>query len=268
MRIKELKRIVDKRDITFDYKASAGSVLSVESSSISLEKKEIVEAQTISDSNITLSGNQTINGFTTVNGTSVLVNGQTDPKDNGIYYANSSTWSRIPNDLNDIKLVKVVGGDYNTQFYTLQNEPIEIDTDNINYVKVYEDGAIPILSTSFSFDELDMVGAKTTFLEIIPGIANYAIDIISVYLKVGLGAAITSGSSGLLYQNSNNNTYDLASAYFNGTGTVLSKIFTSAFAYGSDFQSGDSVGIYNPSFIYTSGNIDATIYITYRYLPL
>lgn len=40
MRIKELKRIVDKRDITFDYKGSAGSVLSVESSNISLEKKK------------------------------------------------------------------------------------------------------------------------------------------------------------------------------------------------------------------------------------
>ena len=71
MRIKELKRIVDKRDITFDYRASAGSVLSVESSNISLEKKEIVEAQTISLTNITLSGNQTINGHTTVDGTTV-----------------------------------------------------------------------------------------------------------------------------------------------------------------------------------------------------
>lgn len=268
MRIKELKRIVDRRDITFDLKSNVSSSISIDASEIPLSNKEILEAQTISDTNITLTGNQTINGHTTVDGTTVLVNGQTDPKDNGLYYSYSSTWSRVPNDLNDVKLIKIVGGNYNTQFYTLQNEPIEVGIDNINYVKIYEDGAVPILSTSFSFDELDMVGAKTTFLEIIPGIADYAIDIISVYLKVGLGAASTTAGSALTYQNATNEPFVLASKFFNGTGNVLAKIFTAAFASDATFLSGDSVGIYNPSFIYTSGNIDATIYITYRYLPL
>ena len=269
MRIKELKRIVDKRDITFDYRASAGSVLSVESSSISLEKKEIVDAQTISLTNITLSGNQTLNGHTTVDGTTVLVNGQTDPKDNGLYYSNSSTWSRIPDDLNDLKLIKITAGDYNTTIWTLQNEPIEIDVDNINYVKIYEDGGLNYLQATLTFDETDLVNGKSTFQEVIPGLANNIIDVISCYVKITTSSANTSGGYYVVYENGSGFAYEIVAGLLQGTGTTHSKLFEGSNTLQStEFASGDGLGLYNPSFIYTSGTIDGTIYLNYRYIAV
>ena len=269
MRIKELKRIVDKRDITFDYSASAGSVLSVESSSISLEKKEIVEAQTISLTNITLSGNQTLNGHTTVDGTTVLVNGQTDPKDNGLYYSNSSTWSRIPDDLNDLKLIKITAGEYNTTIWTLQNEPIEIDVDNINYVKIYEYGGLNYLQATLTFDETDLVNGKTIFQEIIPGLVNNIIDVISCYVKITTSSANTTGGYNVIYENGLGSLFFIREAYLQGTGTTYAKLFEGAYSTdATSFASGDGLGLYDPSFVYTSGTIDGTIYLTYRYIAV
>jgi trimeric autotransporter adhesin len=46
-----------------------------------------------SGSNITLSGNQSIDGIMTVDSNRVLVNGQTNPIENGIYVANTSAWT-------------------------------------------------------------------------------------------------------------------------------------------------------------------------------
>ncbi|GAB3511720.1 hypothetical protein [Emticicia fontis] len=54
--------------------------------------------KTVAMSNITLSGHQTIAGYTTSGTTDrVLVMGQTDATKNGIYIANSSTWTRDTN---------------------------------------------------------------------------------------------------------------------------------------------------------------------------
>jgi hypothetical protein len=46
-----------------------------------------------SGSNITLSGNQSIDGIMTVDSNRVLVNGQTNPIENGIYLSNANAWT-------------------------------------------------------------------------------------------------------------------------------------------------------------------------------
>lgn len=57
-----------------------------------LDFKESVRVATIG--NITLSGHQNIDGLTTTNGMRVLVKDQTDKRQNGIYVARSTAWTR------------------------------------------------------------------------------------------------------------------------------------------------------------------------------
>ena len=54
------------------------------------------ECDTVAQSPITLSGHQSINGVTTTDGMRVLVTAQAAGANNGIYLANSSTWTRAP----------------------------------------------------------------------------------------------------------------------------------------------------------------------------
>lgn len=55
---------------------------------------------TYTTENITLSGEQTINSVAVVSGDRVLVKDQTDSAENGIYDANTGTWTRA-SDFND-----------------------------------------------------------------------------------------------------------------------------------------------------------------------
>lgn len=55
-----------------------------------------IACRVVSTSNITLSGLQTIDAVALAEGDRVLVAGQTDPKQNGIYLASANTWTRAP----------------------------------------------------------------------------------------------------------------------------------------------------------------------------
>jgi hypothetical protein len=55
-----------------------------------------VPCVTASVTNITLSGSQTIEGILVVTGDRVLVTGQTDPIENGVYLVTSGAWDRAP----------------------------------------------------------------------------------------------------------------------------------------------------------------------------
>ena len=269
MPIKVLRNIVDVRDIRPNLGTQSSTANISTDSPTQLATREIVDVATISLSNITLSGNQTINGFTTSDQDVILVNGQTDKTENGLYTTFSTDWVRVENNLNDVKLVKIVDGDYNTSFWTLINEPVEIDVDDIEYVALYEEGGLNYLQATLTFDETDLVNGKSTFQEIIPGLANNIIDVISCYVKITTSSANTSGGYYVVYENGSGFAYEIVAGLLQGTGTTHSKLFEGSNTLQStEFASGDGLGLYNPSFIYTSGTIDGTIYLNYRYIAV
>lgn len=70
--------------------STATSILDGLSTSVAVK----APCRTVATSNITLAGLQTISGYTTVEGDRVLVKGQTNAVDNGIYLASTGTWTR------------------------------------------------------------------------------------------------------------------------------------------------------------------------------
>lgn len=92
--------------------------------------------------NITLSGTQTIDGIAVVAGNRVLVNNQTDAKQNGIYVVASGAWTRAADaDSGDeiaTATVAVTLGtiNKNTQWTNIDNYVPVIGTDNINFGQI------------------------------------------------------------------------------------------------------------------------------------
>lgn len=70
--------------------STATSILDGLSTSVAVK----APCRTVATSNITLSGLQTISGYTTVEDDRVLVKGQTDATENGIYNASTGSWTR------------------------------------------------------------------------------------------------------------------------------------------------------------------------------
>jgi hypothetical protein len=70
--------------------STATSILDGLSTSVAVK----APCRTVAISNITLAGLQTISGYTTVEDDRVLVKGQTDPVENGIYMASTGQWRR------------------------------------------------------------------------------------------------------------------------------------------------------------------------------
>ena len=104
-----------------------------------------------STSNITLSGAQTIDGVSVLAGEDVLVAGQTNPRENGIYTAAASAWSRRDDADNDEKLVSGI--------------MVMVKEGTANADDLYmctTDGAITVGSTSLTFAKtgLDASGVQ------------------------------------------------------------------------------------------------------------
>lgn len=70
--------------------STATSILDGLSASVAVK----APCRTVATTNITLSGLQTISGYTTAENDRVLVKGQTEPVDNGIYIASTGNWTR------------------------------------------------------------------------------------------------------------------------------------------------------------------------------
>lgn len=103
-------------------------------------KYDSIKVKTVALTNITLSGHQTIAGYTTTGSDRVLVMGQTTASQNGVYIANSSTWTRDTNFDTDTEIRgfihSVASGDYAGYKYINTNtSTITVGTTGITYVE-------------------------------------------------------------------------------------------------------------------------------------
>ena len=262
MPIKRVKRQIDLRDCTFGLNISKGTASTITEIS-QLSDREIVDVFTISTSNITLSGNQTINGATTIDDSPILVNGQTDKSENGIYTTSSSTWNRISNNLNDIKLVKVVDGDFNTYIYTLLNEPVEVEIDDIEYIPISNKDGQFILSKEITFTGAELNAVTGGFVSLFAGLSGKSYDIISAMLKVVKTSASASGYVLLGYENATNEQFKLLEEVIEGTATEYYKLLNNPIE-SIEYNLGDDFGLFqDPTFSFL-GAITLTLTLTYR----
>lgn len=264
MPIKKIKRSVDRRDTTFNLNMSSMSGQSI-TNLTTLDNKEILECFTISDTNLTLSGLQTINGVTLLEGSQILVNGQTTKTENGIYSVSSSNWERVSNDLNDVKLIKIIDGDYNTNIYTLLNEPVEVGTDDIEYVLIYEPNQSNILEAVLDFDTALLNLATSNYQELISGVSGRSIDVLSAFTVITTDGATSSGDAIFVYENGSDELFRIDA--ITGTGTRRSKLTLNSSVTTIDSSVGDGLGFSNPAATFT-GTISGKLHLLYRYIWL
>lgn len=92
--------------------------------------------------NKTLEGEQTIDGVTTSE-SRVLLTGQTDPIENGIYVTATGTWTRAADfdgdyDANEGTLIPVAQGTtYKNSIWMFDTADAEIDTDSLDFIMVF-----------------------------------------------------------------------------------------------------------------------------------
>lgn len=119
--------------------STATSILDGLSTSVAVK----APCRTVATTNITLAGLQTISGYTTVENDRVLVKGQTNAVDNGIYMASTGSWSRAKDadgnrDLVQGTRVLVRSTTINGVEYELTSaNPIVIGTTELTFVLRY-----------------------------------------------------------------------------------------------------------------------------------
>lgn len=85
--------------------------------------------------NIVLSGLQNIDGVTTVTGDRVLLVGQSDETENGVYVVSNTSWTRTSDSLTSLYVGVTNGTSYGNSIWKNTNTSIVLGTTNITYVK-------------------------------------------------------------------------------------------------------------------------------------
>ena len=254
------------RNFTSTKSSGVGDVIPV---SI-IETKEIIECSTISDSNITLSGSQTINGVLVSDGELILVNGQTTPKENGIYIANLGLWNRISNNLNDISFILIFDGTFAGNVYYLDNKPVTINQDDINYVALRQNNESNVLTAIYEFDETDLIASISTLQTIIPAKSGFEIMPLQTTLIVTINSLVVANPSYLTFTNGSLYTNRIEDTDWTNVApyraNLLQGIQTAQFEP-NYYASGDDWGLYSPSLSYVSGSISGKFLVSYLYIP-
>lgn len=112
--------------------------------------------KTVATSNIVLSGLSAINGYTPIAGDRVLVIGQTNATQNGVYDAASGSWARSTDSDTDAELRSyqylITAGTYiNARYGNTNQSAITIGTTNITYQQISNAEIDPIFTASPSF---------------------------------------------------------------------------------------------------------------------
>jgi len=112
--------------------------------------------KTVADSNIGLSGLSAINGYTPIAGDRILVIGQTNATQNGVYDAASGSWTRSTDSDTDAELrgyqyLITAGTFINARYGNTNQSAITIGTTNITYQPISNAETDPIFTASPSF---------------------------------------------------------------------------------------------------------------------
>lgn len=199
----------------------------ISSAAMGLDPKESVRA--IATSFITLFGAQTIDGVSCVVGDRVLVIGQTNAYDNGIYVVSAGVWSRS-SDAN--VSAEVTSGMYtfvsegalnaNTGWYLTTDDPIILGTTGLNFIKFTGAGSI-LAGTG-----IDKAGDTLSVSTELQGYHNNASSGMIARTATGTVAARTLSVSGSGVSISNGN--GVAGNPTISLSTILSNIAAATFA--------------------------------------
>ena len=112
--------------------------------------------KTVATSNIGLSGLSAVNGYTPIAGDRILVIGQTNATENGVYDAASGGWTRSTDSDTDAELrgyqYLITAGTYiNARYGNTNQSAITIGTTNITYQQISNAEIDPIFTASPSF---------------------------------------------------------------------------------------------------------------------
>ena len=112
--------------------------------------------KTVATSNIGLSGLSAVNGYTPIAGDRILVIGQTNATENGVYDAASGGWTRSTDSDTDAELrgyqYLITAGTYiNARYGNTNQSAITIGTTNITYQQISNAEIDPIFTASASF---------------------------------------------------------------------------------------------------------------------
>jgi hypothetical protein len=112
--------------------------------------------KTVATSNVGLSGLSAVNGYTPIAGDRILVIGQTNATENGVYDAASGGWTRSTDSDTDAELrgyqYLITAGTYiNARYGNTNQSAITIGTTNITYQQISNAEIDPIFTASPSF---------------------------------------------------------------------------------------------------------------------
>jgi hypothetical protein len=221
--------------------------------------------KTVATSNVGLSGLSAVNGYTPIAGDRILVIGQTNATENGVYDAASGSWTRSADSDTDAELrgyqyLITAGTFINTRYGNTNLTAITIGTTNITYQQISNAETDPIFtaSPSFGITNTNISNWNTAYDRSAITLAVGGTTTKTITLTKQNGTTLTAsftdtvtsvfGRTGDVVLQSSDVTNALGYTPYNGTSTSIKELFsaTAPLSY--------SNGLYSISQATTSSN--------------